>query len=69
MAIKVFISYSHRDEELRQELGQHLSLLQRDGVITAWHDRRMSAGTEWKQAIDSHLQTARVILLLSVRTS
>ena len=63
-AIEVFISYSHCDEDLRNELIKHLALLRRQGVIQAWHDREIDAGTEWKQAIDTHLQTANIILLL-----
>jgi len=54
----VFFSYAHRDEALRDELVKHLSPLQRQGVITAWHDRKITAGTEWAGAIDDHMQSA-----------
>jgi hypothetical protein len=63
-AVSVFVSYSHADEELRRELGKHLSVLERQGIIASWHDRMIGAGTEWEGAIDSHLNDARVILLL-----
>jgi GTPase SAR1 family protein/predicted MPP superfamily phosphohydrolase len=62
--IEVFISYSHRDEVLREELGKHLSALRRENVIGMWHDRLIGAGTEWAGEIDRHLETAGVILLL-----
>lgn len=62
--LDVFISYSHRDEKLRETLGLHLASLQRQGVIKSWHDRKISAGTEWKQAIDENLNSAEIILLL-----
>ncbi len=62
--IELFYSYSHKDEELRDELDKHLSVLRRQGVIAGWHDRKIGAGTEWKDQIDAHLNTARVILLL-----
>jgi TIR domain-containing protein len=62
--IEIFISYSHKDEALREELGKHLSLLKRRGVINEWHDRRIGAGQEWAGAIDEHLNSAAVILLL-----
>jgi hypothetical protein len=62
--IEVFISYSHKDEALREKLGTHLSLLKRQGVIDEWHDRRIGAGQEWAGAIDEHLNSAAVILLL-----
>ena len=62
--MEVFFSYSHKDEQLRDELAKHLSILKRQGIITAWHDREISAGTEWAGEIDAHLNTARIILLL-----
>src|SRR5215510_6517984 len=63
-ALEVFFSYAHKDEKLRNELVKHLSLLQHQGVITAWHDRKITAGTEWAGAIDAHLQSAQIILML-----
>jgi hypothetical protein len=62
--IEVFISYSHEDEALRKKLGTHLSLLKRNKVIDEWHDWRIGAGQEWAGAIDEHLNSAAVILLL-----
>ena len=52
------------NEDLRKELGKHLSVLERQGIITTWHDRMIGAGTEWDGVIDAHLNDARVILLL-----
>lgn len=62
--IELFYSYAHRDERLRKHLETHLSALRQQGVITEWHDRKIVAGTDWKQSIDTHLMTAKVILLL-----
>jgi len=62
--VEVFFSYSHRDEKLRDKLAPHLSMLQREGVISAWHDRKIGAGTEWAKAIDDNLNAAGIILLL-----
>ena len=63
-AIEVFFSYAHEDEALRDELAHHLRLLDRQGIIAGWHDRHITAGREWVGEIDTHLQTARIILLL-----
>jgi len=63
-AVSVFVSYSHADEGLRKELGKHLRVLERQGVISTWHDRMIGAGTEWEGAIDTRLNDAQVILLL-----
>jgi O-acetyl-ADP-ribose deacetylase (regulator of RNase III) len=63
-SVSVFVSYSHADEGLRKELGKHLSVLERQGIISTWHDRMIGAGTEWEGVIDKNLNDARVILLL-----
>src|SRR5256885_1566093 len=62
--VRLFYSYAHKDEELRQELEKHLKMLKRHGLITEWHNRDISAGTDWKQEIDVHLNAADIILLL-----
>src|SRR5262249_49322726 len=59
--VSLFYSYSHRDEALRKKLETHLSLLQDQGVISGWHDRRIAAGTEWDGAINKNLEEAGVI--------
>jgi hypothetical protein len=63
-AVEIFFSYAHEDEALRDKLAKHLKLLEREGVIKAWHDRDITAGEEWKNAIDSHLESANIILLM-----
>src|SRR2546423_131231 len=63
-AIQVFYSYVHEDQKLRERLDKHLKGLQRQGIIASWHDRKISAGREWAAEIDSHLNTADIILLL-----
>ena len=62
--IRVFFAYSHEDEALRNKLEAHLTLLQRQGVITTWHDRKITAGDDWEGEIDEHLEDANIILLL-----
>jgi TIR domain-containing protein/methyltransferase family protein len=62
--LRLFYSYSHRDEELRVELEKHLSVLRRQGVISGWSDRRIELGKEWAGEIDSQLNAADIVLLL-----
>jgi internalin A len=62
--IKLFISYAHKDEELRAELEVHLKLFQRIGLIRPWHDRLILPGEKWKEAIDKNLSEADLILML-----
>ncbi|MBN8283562.1 toll/interleukin-1 receptor domain-containing protein [Zoogloea sp.] len=61
---KLFFSYSHKDEDLRNELETHLALLKRQGVISSWHDRRISAGSDIDKTIDAELESSQIILLL-----
>ena len=63
-AVKVFYSYAHKDEKLCSALEEHLSTLRRQGYISEWYDRHILAGTDWAQQIDSHLESASMILLL-----
>ena len=62
--ITVFISYSREDQNLRDQLETHLSLLHRQGLISSWHDRKVGAGEDWAGQIDTYLNTAHIILLL-----
>ena len=63
-AVRVFISYSHKDEALRDRLATHLSNLQWQGIIDSWYDRQLTAGTEWDNKIKTELEAADIILLL-----
>src|SRR5690349_20709716 len=62
--IEVFYSYADTDAPLCSKLEKHLSLLKHEGIITTWHKRQILAGADWAKALDSHLSTAPVILLL-----
>jgi len=62
--IEVFCSYAHQDESHLQELKTHLSGLQRQGRISTWYNRQINAGTSKAEAIDTHLETASLVLLL-----
>ena len=54
--IEVFCSYTHEDEAWMRKLETHLSVLKRQGLV--------SPGTDLAKTIDTHLETASVILLL-----
>src|SRR5260370_29071225 len=64
MSVSIFFCYAHEDEALLNKLKAHLRSLQRQGLIDVWHDRDISAGTEWEQEIKKHLNEANIILLL-----
>lgn len=64
--VKVFYccSDSDQDEQMRQKLENHLSILKRQGVITNWDKNMISPGKEWESEIDTNLKTADIILVL-----
>jgi TIR domain-containing protein len=64
MAYEVFISYSHQDKTLREELDTHLANLKRQNIITSWYDGDIKPGEELQPQIIEHLNKAQIILLL-----
>jgi hypothetical protein len=61
---RIFISYAHEDEDLKQELDKHLKVLKRSSKVDVWSDRQLVAGEEWDESIMSELRRANIILLL-----
>jgi TIR domain len=60
----LFLSYSHKDEVLRDQMETQLTMLKRQGVISVWHDRRLIAGDHVDEGISKQLEAADIILLL-----
>ncbi|QBD77069.1 toll/interleukin-1 receptor domain-containing protein [Ktedonosporobacter rubrisoli] len=63
-SVEIFCSYTHADESLKDALLAHLSSLRRRKIVSIWHDRDISAGSDWEHNIDEHLLSAEIILLL-----
>jgi len=62
--VKIFCSYAHKDQTFLSTLKTHLFPLQRRGLIDTWSDIDISPGTDWEKKIETHLNTAHIILLL-----
>jgi tetratricopeptide (TPR) repeat protein len=60
----VFISYSHKDEEWKDRLVSHLGVLQQEGLLNLWEDRRIAAGDDWYEEIEGALNNASVAVLM-----
>lgn len=60
----VFISYSHVDEAWKDRVVKQLKVLEMEGVLDVWDDRRISAGDDWLPDIEAAMERARVALLL-----
>ncbi|MYC25985.1 MAG: toll/interleukin-1 receptor domain-containing protein [Gammaproteobacteria bacterium] len=60
----LFISYSHADEELKNEFTAHLAPLESNGQISSWHDREIIAGDQIFRDIESALLDADMVVFL-----
>lgn len=60
--LKVFIIYAHEDRLYKDDLLKSLKLLQKNGLVAAWHDRDLMAGDDWDKVIRGHLTSAHIIL-------
>lgn len=62
--LEVFFCYARQNEDMRNQLEKHLRTMQRQGLITGWHDSMIDAGKEWEQETNDHLDRSHIILLL-----
>ena len=60
--LRIFMSYSHKDEEYKNDLDLHLANLKRQGLIEVWQDRKISPGDEWDEAIKQALLESDIVL-------
>lgn len=63
-ALSLFVSYSHADESLKNDLLKHLSPLKRLKLIETWHDRKLKAGDDIDHEISSSLGKSDIALFL-----
>ena len=61
---KIFFSYSHKDERIKDFIDKHFAPLKRLDLIEVWTDRAIDAGQDFDEAIKSELEDADIILLL-----
>ncbi len=61
---KIFISYSHKDEEWKERVNMHLQVFQLKGSWRTWDDRQIKEGTKWEKEITNQLQSAHAAILL-----
>lgn len=62
--VKVFISYSHKDKEYKDELESHLSMMIRNGEIDQWNDKMIEPGEKWDESINESLDKAELLIFL-----
>jgi internalin A len=62
--LRVFVSYSHKDEAYKDELKTRLTLFERRHLIKPWIDCQITAGSDWRQQIEDNLATADIVIVL-----
>jgi hypothetical protein len=62
--INAFVSYSHKDKDVKTQLLKHLGPLTRQGLVEHWHDGEIKVGDEWEKEILDRLGRADLIVLL-----
>ena len=63
---RVFISYSHQDEEFLQAFRVHLKLWEDRKLLDIWSDRDIETSQDWHQTIQDVIrETAVAVLLIS----
>jgi len=62
--VKIFLSYSHKDEALMEELFEFLQPLVIAEKIKIWHDRAIDVGSLWDDEIKNALDQSDIIILL-----
>jgi 7-cyano-7-deazaguanine synthase in queuosine biosynthesis len=61
---EIFISYSHKDLDIIEELKPFLDVLARDYNIEYWYDKMISSGANSNDTIKKHLKKSKVAILL-----
>ncbi|MCP4306794.1 MAG: toll/interleukin-1 receptor domain-containing protein [bacterium] len=63
-AVDIFVSYSHADNKIKNDLLKHLAPLSRLSLVRHWHDDEIKPGDEWQKAIADKLRSSQIVLLL-----
>jgi hypothetical protein len=61
---RIFVSYSHLDEEWKEKVITHLKVIEAESNIMIWDDRKIAAGEDWLPEIEKQIALASVALLL-----
>jgi hypothetical protein len=61
---RIFISYSHMDERLKERLVRHLRVVRRSIQLEVWEDRQIQPGTVFPEEIRAAIERADAALLL-----
>jgi hypothetical protein len=64
MPIRLFISYSHKDEDFKKDFEDELIVLKRTDQVDIWQDRELLAGADFEKDIFKNINSSQIICLL-----
>ena len=68
LSVKLFYSYSHKDQRFREDMEESLALLRdQDGILDDWSDRRILAGESISSKIKVRFQMTDIFVFLVSR--
>lgn len=62
--LRIFLSYSHKDETLQSSVIEHLKILERTGAIDIWHDRKLLPGEKFDDSIRRNIRKCDLFVAL-----
>jgi len=64
LGIKLFISYCHADESIKNDFVKFLATLKRNGIISEWNDRHLLVGDQLDDTILGKLDDSDIVCFL-----
>ena len=62
--VRLFYSYSHKDQQHKQRIQESLSLLRRGGLLTQWSDKQIRPGQIISQRVREEIDRADILVFL-----
>jgi hypothetical protein len=63
-ALRLFVSYAHKDLRMWEDLKTHLDVLKNEGLVSWWFDGKIRHGEEWDEIIRKELNGADIVILM-----
>lgn len=63
-SVRVFYSYSHKDDQYRGKMEESLALLKRDGYLIQWSDKNILPGQSISATIADNMKKADIVVFL-----